>query len=219
MTRAGSSGAVPELHGEGLRIGIVSARFNDHIVTNLRDGALRGLERCGVRDNDIVEHWVPGAFEVPLAAKALAQSGTVDAIICLGTVIRGDTPHFEYVCEAATHGILDAQMSTGVPVMFGVLTLNTEQQAIDRSGPGIDSKGDEAAMGAVEMARLTRKLAVIPADWGLSLLSSHCRKSKKPESTKKILTPCSADSNSHVKGSTTAQACRLISKPLPLVWA
>ena len=129
MTRAGSSGAVPELHGEGLRIGIVSARFNDHIVTNL-----------------------------PLAAKVLAQSGTVDAVICLGTVIRGDTPHFEYVCEAATQGILDAQMTTGVPVMFGVLTLNTEQQAIDRSGPGIDNKGDEVAMGAVEMALLVKKL-------------------------------------------------------------
>ena len=158
MTRAGSSGAVPILNGKGLRIGIVSARFNDHIVTALRDGALRGLERCGVADDDIVEHWVPGAFEVPLAAKALAQTGTVDAIICLGTVIRGDTPHFEYVCEAATHGILEAQMTTGVPVMFGVLTLNTEQQAIDRSGPGIDNKGDEAALGAVEMALLLKTI-------------------------------------------------------------
>jgi 6,7-dimethyl-8-ribityllumazine synthase len=158
MTRAGSSGAVPTLNGKGLRIGIVSARFNDHIVTALRDGALRGLERCGVADEDIVEHWVPGAFEVPLAAKALAETGSVDAIICLGTVIRGDTPHFEYVCEAATHGILDAQMSTGVPVMFGVLTLNTEQQAIDRSGPGIDNKGDEAALGAVEMALLLKTI-------------------------------------------------------------
>lgn len=158
MTRAGSSGAMPTLNGKGLRIGIVSARFNDHIVTALRDGALRGLERCGVADEDIVEHWVPGAFEVPLAAKVLAQSGTVDAIICLGTVIRGDTPHFEYVCEAATHGILDAQMSTGVPVMFGVLTLETEQQAIDRSGPGIDNKGDEAALGAVEMALLLKTI-------------------------------------------------------------
>ena len=158
MTRAGSSGAMPELNGKGLRIGIVSARFNDHIVTALRDGALRGLERCGVADNDIVEHWVPGAFEVPLAAKVLAETGTVDAIICLGTVIRGDTPHFEYVCEAATRGIQDARMSTGIPVMFGVLTLNTEQQAIDRSGPGIDNKGDEAAMGAVEMALLLKTI-------------------------------------------------------------
>ena len=158
MTRAGSSGAMPELNGKGLRIGIVSARFNDHIVTALRDGALRGLERCGVADNDIVEHWVPGAFEVPLAAKVLAETGTVDAIICLGTVIRGDTPHLEYVCEAGTRGIQDAQMSTGIPVMFGVLTLNTEQQAIDRSGPGIDNKGDEAAMGAVEMALLLKTI-------------------------------------------------------------
>ena len=158
MTRAGSSGAMPVLDGRGLRIGIVSARFNDHIVTALRDGALRGLERVGVADDDIVEYWVPGAFEVALAAKALAQTGKVDAIICLGTVIRGDTPHFEYVCEAATHGIQDAQMSTGIPVMFGVLTLNTEQQAIDRSGPGIDNKGDEAAIGAVEMALVLRTI-------------------------------------------------------------
>ncbi len=149
---------MPVLDGRGLRIGIVSARFNDHIVTALRDGALRGLERVGVADDDIVEYWVPGAFEVALAAKALAQTGKVDAIICLGTVIRGDTPHFEYVCEAATHGIQDAQMSTGVPVMFGVLTLNTEQQAIDRSGPGIDNKGDEAAIGAVEMALVLRTI-------------------------------------------------------------
>ena len=158
MTRAGSSGAMPMLDGRGLRIGIVSARFNDHIVTALRDGALRGLERVGVADDNIIEYWVPGAFEVSLAAKALAQTGKVDAIICLGTVIRGDTPHFEYVCEAATHGIQDAQMSTGVPVMFGVLTLNTEQQAIDRSGPGIDNKGDEAAIGAVEMALVLRAI-------------------------------------------------------------
>ena len=149
---------MPVLDGRGLRIGIVSARFNDHIVTALRDGALRGLERVGVADDNIIEYWVPGAFEVSLAAKALAQTGKVDAIICLGTVIRGDTPHFEYVCEAATHGIQDAQMSTGVPVMFGVLTLNTEQQAIDRSGPGIDNKGDEAAIGAVEMALVLRAI-------------------------------------------------------------
>ena len=159
MTRAGSSGnALPELDGSALRIGIVAARFNDHIVTNLRDGALRGLERCKVKDGNITEVWVPGAFEVPLAAKVMAETGKVDAVICLGTVIRGDTPHFEYVCGEAARGIQDAQMSTGIPVMFGVLTLNTEQQAIDRSGPGIDNKGDEAAMGAVEMALLVKSL-------------------------------------------------------------
>jgi 6,7-dimethyl-8-ribityllumazine synthase len=158
MTRAGSSSALPDLDGAGLRIAIIGARFNDHIVTNLRDGALRGLERLGVADSDVMEAWVPGAFELPLAAKALAQTGKVDAIICLGTVIKGDTPHFDYVCNEAARGIQDAQMSTGIPVMFGVLTVNTEQQAIDRSGPGIDNKGDEAAVGAVEMALLLKCL-------------------------------------------------------------
>lgn len=158
MTRAGSSSALPDLDGSGLRIAIIGARFNDHIVTNLRDGALRGLERLGVADSDVMEVWVPGAFELPLAAKALAQTGKVDAIICLGTVIKGDTPHFDYVCNEAARGIQDAQMSTGIPVMFGVLTVNTEQQAIDRSGPGIDNKGDEAAVGAVEMALLLKCL-------------------------------------------------------------
>jgi 6,7-dimethyl-8-ribityllumazine synthase len=158
MTRAGSSSAIPDLDGKGLRIAIIGARFNDHIVTNLRDGALRGLERLGVADNDIMESWVPGAFELPLAAKALAETGKVDAIICLGTVIKGDTPHFDYVCGEAARGIQDAQLATGIPVMFGVLTVNTEQQAIDRSGPGIDNKGDEAAVGAVEMALLVKCL-------------------------------------------------------------
>jgi 6,7-dimethyl-8-ribityllumazine synthase len=150
---------MPTLNGEGLRIAIIGARFNDHIVVPLRDGALRGLERVGVADSDITEAWVPGAFELPLAAQALAETGTVDAIICLGTVIRGDTPHFDYVCGEAARGIQDVQLKTGVPVMFGVLTVNTEQQAIDRSGPGIDNKGDEAALGAVEMALLLKKFS------------------------------------------------------------
>lgn len=158
MTRAGSSSALPDLDGSGLRVAIIGARFNDHIVTKLRDGALRGLERLQVADGDILESWVPGAFELPLAAKALAETGKVDAIICLGTVIRGDTPHFDYVCNEAARGIQDAQLATGVPVMFGVLTVNTEQQALDRSGPGIDNKGDEAAVGAVEMALLLKCL-------------------------------------------------------------
>ncbi len=158
MTRAGSSSALPDLDGSGLRIAVIGARFNDHIVTKLRDGALRGLERLGVADSDIIEAWVPGAFELPLAAKALAETGKVDAVVCLGTVIRGDTPHFDYVCAEAARGLQDAQMSTGVPVMFGVLTVNTEQQALDRSGPGVDNKGDEAAVGAVEMALLLKCL-------------------------------------------------------------
>lgn len=159
MTRAGSSGVpLPDLDGRGLRIGIVAARFNDHIVGSLRDGTRRGLARLGVRDSDIVESWVPGAFELPLAAKVLAGTGKVDAVICLGTVIRGDTPHFDYVCAEAARGIQQAQLDTGVPVMFGVLTVETEQQALDRSGDGTDNKGDEAAVGAVEMALLVRCL-------------------------------------------------------------
>lgn len=159
MTRAGSSGVpAPDLDGRGLRVGIVAARFNDHIVGRLRDGTRRGLARLGVADADIIESWVPGAFELPLAAKVLAHAGKVDAVICLGTVIRGDTPHFDYVCAEAARGIQQAQLDTGVPVMFGVLTVDTEQQAIDRAGDGTDNKGDEAAVGAIEMALLVRCL-------------------------------------------------------------
>lgn len=158
MTRAGSQSNLVELDGTGLRIAIISARFNDHIVTALRDGARRGLTRLGVEDSDVLEAWVPGAFELPLAAQAIAETGRVDAVLCLGTVIRGDTPHFDYVCGEAARGIQNVQLATGVPVMFGVLTVNTEQQAIDRSGPGTDNKGDEAAVGAVEMALLLKCL-------------------------------------------------------------
>lgn len=160
MTRAGSSGAgAPDIDGAGLRIGIISARFNDHIVVPLRDGARRALVRTGVADGDVMEAWVPGAFELPLAAKALAETGKVDAVICLGTVIRGDTPHFDYVCNEAARGIQQAQLDTGVPVMFGVLTVNTEQQALDRvEGRVMTNKGEEAAEGAVEMALLLKCL-------------------------------------------------------------
>lgn len=158
MTRAGSQSNLVELDGTGLRVAILNARFNDHIVTALRDGARRGLKRLGVVDTDVMEAWVPGAFELPLAAQAIAETGKVDAVLCLGTVIRGDTPHFDYVCGESARGIQDVQLATGVPVMFGVLTVNTEQQAIDRSGPGTDNKGDEAAVGAVEMALLLKCL-------------------------------------------------------------
>ena len=160
MTRAGSSGAAtPDIDGTGLRIGIIAARFNDHIVVPLRDGARRALASAGVADADILEAWVPGAFELPLAAKALAETGKVDAVICLGTVIRGDTPHFDYVCGEAARGLQQAQLDTGVPVMFGVLTVNTEQQALDRvQGVVMTNKGEEAAEGAVEMAVLLKCL-------------------------------------------------------------
>ncbi|MGA0862471.1 MAG: 6,7-dimethyl-8-ribityllumazine synthase [Ilumatobacteraceae bacterium] len=157
MTRAGGTTG-PEIDGSGLRIGIVAARFNDHIVGRLHAGARRGLARIGVADADVTEAWVPGAFELPLAAKVLAASGSVDAVVCLGVVIKGDTPHFDFVCAEAARGIQQAQLDTGVPVMFGVLTVNTEQQALDRAGDGTDNKGDEAAIGAAEMALLVRCL-------------------------------------------------------------
>ena len=158
MTRAGASASPPEVNGAGIRVGIIAARFNDHIVVALRDGALRALARAGVADSDIIEIWVPGAFEVPLAALTLAESAKVDAVICLGAVIRGDTAHFDFVAGQAARGIQDAQLTTGIPIMFGVLTVENEQQAIDRSGPGLDNKGDEAALGAVEMVQVLRRL-------------------------------------------------------------
>lgn len=158
MTRTGASASPPDVNGAGIRVGIIAARFNDHIVVALRDGALRALARVGVADSDIIEIWVPGAFEVPLAALTLAESTKVDAVICLGAVIRGDTAHFDFVAGQAARGIQDAQLTTGIPIMFGVLTVENEQQAIDRSGPGLDNKGDEAALGAVEMVQVLRRL-------------------------------------------------------------
>lgn len=158
MTRTGASASPPDVNGAGIRVGIIAARFNDHIVVALRDGALRALARVGVADSDVIEIWVPGAFEVPLAALTLAESAKVDAVICLGAVIRGDTAHFDFVAGQAARGIQDAQLTTGIPIMFGVLTVENEQQAIDRSGPGLDNKGDEAALGAIEMVHILRRL-------------------------------------------------------------
>ena len=158
MTRTGASASPPDVNGAGIRVGIIAARFNDHIVVALRDGALRALARVGVADSDIIEIWVPGAFEVPLAALTLAESAKVDAVICLGAVIRGDTAHFDFVAGQAARGIQDSQLTTGIPIMFGVLTVENEQQAIDRSGPGLDNKGDEAALGAIEMVHILRRL-------------------------------------------------------------
>jgi len=128
----------------------------------LRDGAVRALGAAGVKANDITEVWVPGAFELPLAAKAMAHSRKFDAVVCLGAVIRGDTPHFDYVCNEAARGIQQAQLDTGVPVMFGVLTVDTEQQALDRvEGRVMTNKGEEAAAGALEMVMVMRDLGVM----------------------------------------------------------
>jgi 6,7-dimethyl-8-ribityllumazine synthase len=155
---SGGYRAPASLDGSGLRIGIVATRWNSEVVDGLLAGARNGLARCAVADSDIVVEWVPGAFEVPVAAKELAASDTVDAVITLGAVIRGDTPHFEYVSGPCADGIMRAQLDTGVPVMFGVLTVNTRTQADERSVAGPGNKGDEVAVGAVEMALLLRRL-------------------------------------------------------------
>lgn len=158
MTRINSQQNPTSFDGSSLSIGIVCGRFNDHITTALLEGAKRGLDRCGVKDGNIDVVWVPGAFEVPLAAITMARTGNYDAIVTLGAVIRGDTAHFDFVAGECARGIQNAQLETGVPIMFGVLTVDTNQQAIDRSGPGHDNKGDEAAVGAVEMALLVQQV-------------------------------------------------------------
>jgi len=146
-----------DIDGTGMRIAIVCATFNFDIVDSLRRGAVRGLTARGVRDADIVTHWVPGAFELPVAAKALAATGRVDAVIALGAVIRGDTPHFEYVSGEAASGLQRAALDTGVHVAFGVLTVNTLEQALERCAE-TDNKGEEAAVGAIMTVQTLRTI-------------------------------------------------------------
>jgi 6,7-dimethyl-8-ribityllumazine synthase len=155
-----SAGRVPpKLDGHGLRVGVAASRFNDHVTLRLLDGARRALDRVGVAADDVTEVWVPGAFELPLAARALAASGQIDAVVCVGCVIRGDTAHFEHVASQCAGGIQRVALDTGVPVMFGVLTVDTLEQALARSEPpGGHNGGEEAALGAVEMARLVQRL-------------------------------------------------------------
>lgn len=146
------------LNGEGLRIGIVVGRFNEFITSKLLSGAEDALKRHGVNEDDVAIAWVPGAFEIPLAAKKMAQSGKYDAIITLGTVIRGATPHFDYVCSEAAKGVSRVSDSAGIPVIFGVLTTDSIEQAIERAGTKAGNKGWESAAGAIEMANLMKKL-------------------------------------------------------------
>lgn len=149
--------AESDLQGEGLRVGIISARWNQLIVQRLNTGAERGLASLGV--TDITHLTVPGCFELPLAAQVLALSNTVDAIICTGAVIRGETTHYELVASECGRGIQDVQLKTGVPVAFGVLTVENADQAMARSqGPGEHNVGEESALVAVEMARLIQAL-------------------------------------------------------------
>ena len=142
------------LSAGGFRFAVVSSRWNDFLTARLVEGALDALERLGA-DEAAVEHFrVPGSFEIPLLAQRLAQSGRFDAIVCLGTVIRGETPHFEYVAGEVTKGIAHAALSTGVPVLYGIVTADTLEQAIDRAGVKAGNKGFEAAMSAVELVNL-----------------------------------------------------------------
>ena len=147
-----------KLISQGIKIGIVAARFNEFIVSKLLSGCQDGLLRHGVRDEDIAVAWVPGAFEIPLAAQAMAKSGKYDAVIALGAVIRGATSHYDYVCAEVSKGVAQAALSTGVPVLFGVLTTDTIEQAIERAGTKAGNKGAECAQGAIEMVNLFRAM-------------------------------------------------------------
>ena len=140
-----------------MRFAIVVSRFNEEITAGLLDGARAGLAASSVAESDVFVVQVPGAFEIPVTALRLAQTGDFDAIICLGCLIKGDTMHFEYIASATSHGIMNVSTLTGVPVAFGVLTTMTEKQAQERSMPGPDNKGREAAVAAVEMARLFQR--------------------------------------------------------------
>lgn len=147
-----------DLDGSGLRVAIVAALFNGATTDSLVKWCREGLVRRGVAERDLTIEWVPGAFELPLAAKAFAESGRVDAVVCLGAVIRGDTAHFDFVAGEAARGIREVSLQTGVPVMFGVLTTDTVEQAEDRSRDDETNKGFEAAEGAIHMALLLRRL-------------------------------------------------------------
>ncbi len=147
--------------GRGCRFGIVVSRFNVFVTQRLLEGALDVLRRHNVAEEDISVVWVPGAFEIPLVAKKLARSGRFDAIICLGAIIRGATPHFEYVAAEASKGIAQVMLETEVPVIFGILTTDTIEQAIERAGSKAGNKGAEAAYTAIEIANLLKKVASI----------------------------------------------------------
>ena len=147
-----------ELQAKGLKFGIVMSRFNEFITGKLLDGAVDALVRHGAREDDIDLAKVPGSFEIPLIAKKMALKGTYNAIICLGTVIRGATPHFEYIAAEVSKGIASASIETGVPIAFGIITSDTIEQAVERAGTKSGNKGWDAAVSAIEMAQLQKKL-------------------------------------------------------------
>jgi 6,7-dimethyl-8-ribityllumazine synthase len=144
--------------GEGLKIGIIASRFNEFITSKLVSGAEDCLKRHGVNDDDISVAWVPGAFEIPVIAKRMAASGKYDAVICVGAVIRGATSHYDYVCNEVSKGIASVSLETGVPVLFGILTTDTIEQAIERAGTKAGNKGTDCAMSALEMVNLIKNI-------------------------------------------------------------
>lgn len=146
------------LVSEGLKFGIIVGRFNEFIGGKLLDGALDGLKRHGANEADIDIVWVPGAFEIPLVAKKMAQNNKYDAVICLGAVIKGATSHYDYVCSEVSKGIASVSLESEKPVIFGVLTTNTIEQAIERAGTKAGNKGYECAVSAIEMANLLRAI-------------------------------------------------------------
>lgn len=147
--------------GNGLKIAIVASRFNEFITNKLVGGAEDCLRRHNVAEDDITLAWVPGAFEIPLAAKKLALSGKFDAVICVGAVIRGATSHYDYVCAEVSKGIASVSLETGVPVLFGVLTTDTIEQAVERAGTKAGNKGYDCALGALELVQLMKKVQEI----------------------------------------------------------
>ena len=147
-----------KLLAEGQRIGIVAARFNEFITSKLLGGAVDAFVRHGGVETDLEVAWVPGAFEIPLVAKKMAESGKYDAVVCLGAVIRGATPHFDMVAHEATKGVAQVGLQTGVPVIFGILTTDSIEQAVERAGTKAGNKGFEAVAGAIEMINLLKQI-------------------------------------------------------------
>lgn len=161
----------PRLDARGLRVALVASRFNHLVSVRLIDGARSVLLECGLAPGDLCLYWVPGAFEIPQAARRLAESGRFDAIVTLGSVIRGGTPHFDYVCRGVTDGVREVMRTTNVPVAFGVLTTDDIEQALARAGGAEGNKGAEVALAAVEMARLF-EAEVFRSDEGREMATS-----------------------------------------------
>lgn len=158
--KSGFDAPPPPVEGEfaGLRIALISTRWNLEVISALLQGARRALKQWGISDEQVLDLKAPGAYELPLAAQNVLDAGRADAVVALGAVIRGDTPHFEYVAGECARGLMDVQLKTGKPVVFGVLTVNTDEQARERCGPGDDNKGYEAVAVALDMLRLQRGL-------------------------------------------------------------